>query len=190
MSKIAVFWDSSNMFHRMVEDAAGSVEAVTPLMLAAPFFRGKFAGVIVPTGFGNLHYSKMLPALRACADRIENYLENGGKMLIFGAADSAPGCYNWLPVNAEYHFEFMEHELNVSDSPAALLFDSYDTENFACDGWFTEFEGKPIAVSKKTGKPVLIECSIGKGTLYLASTHEYPSAAFLQEFAKGDEVSF
>ena len=67
MTKIAVFWDNSMMFHRMVEDAAGPVEAVTPLILSAPFFRGKFSGIIVPTGFGNTNYSKMLPALRACA---------------------------------------------------------------------------------------------------------------------------
>lgn len=190
MSNIGIFWDNTMMFHRMVEDAAGAVEAVTPLMLAAPFFRGKFTGVIVPTGFGNTHYSKMLPALRACAGRIEDYLENGGKMLLFGAADAAPTLYNWLPVNVKYHFEFMEHELDVVNSPSALLFDGYDTGYFACDGWFEEFEGEPIAVSKNTGKPVLVECKIGEGTLYLASTHEYPSAAFLKEFAKGDAVSF
>ncbi len=190
MSKIAVFWDSSMMFHRMVEDAAGPVEAVTPLILSAPFFRGKFSGIIVPIGFGITSYSKMLPALRACAGRIEDYLEDGGKMLVFGAADANPARYDWLPVKTEYHYEFMEHELEVTDSTASLLLDGYDTSNFACDGWFEEFEGTPVAVSKKTGKPVLVECKVGDGTLYLASTHEYPSASFLKEFAKGDEVSF
>ena len=190
MSKIAVFWDSEMMFHRMVEDAAGPVEAVTPLILSAPFFRGKFSGIIVPTGFGNTSYSKMLPALRACAGRIEDYLEDGGKMLVYGAADAGPARYDWLPVKAEYHYDFMEHELDVAESSAALLLEGYDTANFACDGWFEEFEGTPVAVSKKTGKPVLLECPVGDGTLYLASTHEYPAAAFLKEFAKGDEASF
>ena len=118
MSKIAVFWDSEMMFHRMVEDAAGPVEAVTPLILSAPFFRGKFSGIIVPTGFGNTSYSKMLPALRACAGRIEDYLEDGGKMLVYGAADAGPARYDWLPVKAEYHYEFMEHELDVAESSA------------------------------------------------------------------------
>ena len=30
---IAVFWDNKMMFHRLVEDACGYCEAVTPLML-------------------------------------------------------------------------------------------------------------------------------------------------------------
>lgn len=192
MSRTAVLWDREMTFNRLVEDASGGpTDAVTPLMLSAPFFRGKYAGILIPTGFGNLSYSRLLPALRACSERIEEYLENGGRLLVFGAADASPARYDWLPVDVSYHFEFMEHDLTIDESsPWVSLFCGYDTANFASDGWFDKTDGRAIAVSKQTGKPVFVECSIGEGTLLLASTHEYPSAEFLKQFADGEEVPF
>ncbi|MDO5845834.1 MAG: hypothetical protein Q4Q04_02810 [Methanocorpusculum sp.] len=192
MSQTAVLWDTKMMFHRLVEDASGCpTDAVTPLMLSAPFFRGRYAGILIPTGFGNTSYSRLLPALRACSGRIEEYLEAGGRMLVFGAADASPARYDWLPVEVEYHFAFMEHALDIDDSSRwSSLFSGYDTEAFACDGWFEHAEGKPVAVSRDTGKPVFVECRVGKGTLLLASTHEYPSDAFLKMFAAGETIPF
>lgn len=187
---LCVLWDNKMTFHRLVEDVTGYCDAVTPLMLSAPFYRGKYSGIIIPTGFGNTSYSKLLPALRACSDRIENYLENGGKLLVFGAADSSPNRYDWLPFEVEYHFEFMEHKLDVDkSSPWSAIYDGYDTEKFACDGWFEKYEGKAVATAEN-GYPVLVDCPVGKGTLILSSTHEYPSNLLLKEFAKGEDVSF
>ena len=187
---VAVFWDTKMTFHRLIEDSACPCEAVTPLLLSAPFYRGKYSGIIIPTGFGNMSYSKLLPALRACSGRIERYLEAGGKLLVFGAADASPNRYDWLPVNVEYHYEFGEHLLDVdTSSPWSCIFDGYDTTKFAADGWFETFEGTPVA-STENGFPVLVECSVGKGTLLLASTHEYPSDAFLKKFAEGDLIPF
>ncbi|HJJ38004.1 MULTISPECIES: type 1 glutamine amidotransferase family protein [Methanocorpusculum] len=187
---IAVFWDSKMTFHRLVEDTACPCEAVTPLLLAAPFYQGTYTGIIVPTGFGNTSYSKLLPALRACSGRIERYLEAGGRLLVFGAADASPNRYDWLPEDVGYHYEFMEHSLTVdASSPWSCLFDGYDTEKFAADGWFESYPGKPVATAEN-GFPVLVECRIGKGTLLLASTHEYPSESFLRLLAAGDPVRF
>ncbi|MDR0980955.1 MAG: hypothetical protein LBL85_04160 [Methanocalculaceae archaeon] len=190
---IAVFWDSRMMFHRLVEDACGYCEAVTPLMLAAPFYKGRYTGVIIPTGFGNLQYSKLLPALRAVSGRIEEYLEDGGRLFVYGAADPAKtgNPYDWLPIEVEYHFGFAEHKLDIdASSPWKSLFDGYDTEKFATDGWFVKCPGKPIAVAEN-GFPVFVECPVGEGTLLLASTHEYPSDAFLKQFGAADaEVRF
>lgn len=187
-SLVAVFWDSKMMFHRLVEDACGYCEAVTPLMLAAPFYKGRYTGVIVPTGFGNQQYSKLLPALRAVSDRVADYLEEGGRLLVYGAADPAKtgNPYDWLPVEAEYHFGFAEHKLDVdAASPWKSLFEGYDTGKFPTDGWFVTYPGKPVAVAEN-GFPVLVECTVGKGTLLLASIHEYPSDAFLKLFSAAD----
>jgi hypothetical protein len=185
---IAVFWDSKMMFHRLVEDACGYCEAVTPLMLAAPFYRGCYTGVVIPTGFGNLQYSKLLPALRAVADRIVGYLEDGGRLLVYGAADPvrANNPYDWLPVEVEYHFEFVEHSLAVNtNSPWNSLFDGYDTGKFATDGWFVKCSGESVAVAEN-GFPVFVECPVGKGMLLLATTHEYPSGTFLKRFGEAN----
>ncbi|MDU9375677.1 hypothetical protein McpSp1_02550 [Methanocorpusculaceae archaeon Sp1] len=190
---VAVFWDSKMMFHRLVEDSCGYCEAVTPLMLAAPFYKGNYSGVIIPTGFGNLQYSKLLPALRAVSDRVEEYLEEGGRLFVYGAADPANSGnpYNWLPVEVEYHFEFAEHKLTIDESsPWKSLFDGYDTNAFPTDGWFTKYPGKRIAVAEN-GCPVFVECKIGEGTLLLATAHEYPADTFLKQFgAEGQTFRF
>ena len=191
MSQIAVFWDKEMMFHKVVSDAAGPTEAVSPLMLAAPFYRGSFASVIIPTGFGNTQYSKMLPALKACAARVEEFLEDGGKMLVFGAADAGPNRYSWLPVDPGYHYEFMEHDVSVdTSSPYASLADGYDLTHLPCDGWFETCDGKALITSKTKEAPVLAQWEIGKGTLLLAAVHEYPSETFLKTFAAGEPVRF
>ena len=192
MSNTAVFWDSTIMFHKLVEETTGPVDSVTPLILAAPFFRGKFSGIIIPTGFGNTHYSRMLPALRACASRIEDYLEDGGKLLVYGAADASPARYDWLPVSVDYHFEFLEHDVEAdASSKWKGIIDGYDCSKFACDGWFENVEnGRAVVTSKTVGKPGFVEVPVGKGTLLLASTHEYPTVSFLQEFKEGEPVSF
>jgi hypothetical protein len=187
---LAVFWDSKMTFHRLVEDTCGYCEAVTPLMLSAPFYKGRYRGIIVPTGFGNPGYSKLLPALRASAGRFAQYLENGGNLLVFGAMDDRPGRYDWLPVRVRYHHEFAGHALTIDESsPWKTLFDGYDRDDFVTDGWFETFEGKAVATAEN-GFPVLVECRIGKGTLLLATSHEYPSCAFLREFqdSGGDAI--
>ncbi|MDR3102746.1 MAG: hypothetical protein LBU24_06050 [Methanocalculaceae archaeon] len=187
-SHIAVFWDEKMMFHRLVEDACGYCEAVAPLMLAAPFYKGNYTGIIIPTGFSNQQYSKLLPVLRAVSGRIKEYLEDGGRLFVYGAADPVKtgNPYDWLPVKVEYHFEFAEHKLDVDESsPWRSLFDGYDTNAFATDGWFTTSPGKPIAITENKF-PVFTECRFGKGILLLASTHEYPSNAFLKQFAAAD----
>lgn len=189
IGRMAVFWDGKMMFHRLIEDTCGFCEAVTPLMLAAPFYKGQYTAVLIPTGFGNLQYSKLLPALRAVSDRVADYLETGGRLMVFGAADpiNTSHPYDWLPVEVEYHFEFGEHVLTLShDSPWTTLFDGYNTEAFPTDGWFTQYSGTPIATAEN-GFPVLVECKVGKGTLLLASTHEYPSNSFLKLFASAEE---
>jgi hypothetical protein len=48
-----------------------------------------------------------------------------------------------------------------------------------------KYPGKPIAIAEN-GFPVFVECSIGKGTLLLATAHEYPSDAFLKKFGAAD----
>ncbi|MFZ0182868.1 MAG: hypothetical protein WAL62_07000, partial [Methanoregula sp.] len=58
-------WETPQHFVRYIEDCGIPCELVTPYMLAAPFFRGSFSCLIIPTGFANPAYCRLLPALRA-----------------------------------------------------------------------------------------------------------------------------
>ena len=180
---VAVLWDTKNMFHRLIEDTCGYCEPVSPLMLSAPFYVGNYTSLIIPTGFGDSQYSKVLPALRAMSTRISKYLNNGGFLLVYGAAtqDDTKNVYDWLQIDIEYHFEFAQHKLNIDNkSPWSSLFDGYDINAFTTDGWFTKHVGTPIAVTE-SGYPVLVEVKIGDGTLLLSTAHEYPSKSFLTQ---------
>ena len=49
-------WETPQHFVRYIEECGVPCELVTPYMLAAPFFRGSFTCLIIPTGFANPAY--------------------------------------------------------------------------------------------------------------------------------------
>jgi hypothetical protein len=174
-------WDSPQHFSRLIEDCAIVCEIVTPHMLAAPFFRGSFNCLIVPTGFGNAKYSNLLPALRAASSRIRRFVENGGNLMVFGAAENKTDAYDWLPFKVTYFHEFRPRKISFSgNSLATTIVNEYDSKNIECDGSFPEHEGICIGSSDTAG--VIIECTCGKGKIIVTSIHEFPSRAFLKQF--------
>ncbi len=189
--KAGVFQDSSTTFRRFVEDCQVRCEVITPHLLAAPFFRGSYVTIIIPTGFANPKYSLFLPVLRAKADRIRTFLERGGRLLVFGAAEARPDAYDWLPFQAEYHHDYGEREVILPEEwGLGSLLEGYDLTAVPCDGTFTCQEGD-IAGFTREGRMVLLGKRVGEGVVIITSLHEYPSRKFLKEFACGDtEIPF
>jgi hypothetical protein len=174
-------WDSPQYFSRLIEDCGITCEIVTPHMLAAPFFRGSFNCLIVPTGFGNPRYSNLLPALRASSSRIEKFVEHGGNLLVFGAADNRADAYDWLPFQVIYRHDCHPRKITFSgESIAATIVDEYDPTNIECDGAFPVHEGTCIGSAESSD--VIIEHSCGKGRIVVTSVHEFPSRNFLKKF--------
>lgn len=183
-------WDSPQHFSRLIEDCGITCEIVTPHMIAAPFFRGSFNCLIVPTGFGNAKYSNLLPALRASSSRIRRFVENGGNLLVFGAAENKADAYDWLPFNLTYSHEFRPRKISFSgDSLAATVLDDYDADNIECDGSFPEHDATCIGSSENAD--VIVERTCGKGRIIVTSVHEFPSREFLRKFCcEGEQCSF
>jgi hypothetical protein len=183
-------WDSPQHFSRLIEDCGITCEIVTPHMIAAPFFRGSFNCLIVPTGFGNPKYSSLLPALRASSSRIRRFVENGGNLLVFGAAENKADAYDWLPFHLTYSHEFRPRKISFpEDSLAATILDDYDADNIECDGSFPEHDG--ACVGSSDAADVIIERSCGKGRIIVTSVHEFPSREFLRKFCcEGTQCSF
>jgi hypothetical protein len=183
-------WNSPQHFSRLIEDCGIICEIVTPQMLAAPFFRGSFNCLIIPTGFGNPRYSNLLPALRASSSRIRRFVEGGGNLLVFGAADDRPDAYDWLPFEVTYRHDCHPRSLAFSGgSVATTIVDEYDPENIECDGTFPAHEGRGIGADGSSD--VIIEHTCGKGTIIVTSVHEFPSRSFLKTFCcNGDQTIF
>ncbi|PKL70371.1 MAG: hypothetical protein CVV30_03165 [Methanomicrobiales archaeon HGW-Methanomicrobiales-1] len=174
-------WGTPQHFNRYIEDCGIACELVTPYMLAAPFYRGTFNCLIIPTGFANHLYSNLLPALRASSPRIKKFVENGGNLLVFGASTEKADVYDWLPFSVTYQHDCHPRRIDCSESSdTTSLIEDYDPDCIECDGSFLSHDG--ICVGKAESADVIIEKQVGKGKIVITSVHEYPSRNFLKKF--------
>ncbi len=174
------------MFGRLIEDCGTCCEYITPHMLASPFYRGRFVSLIIPTGFANAAYSNLMPALRASQGRIRRFVENGGRLLVFGAGDDRQDAYDWLPFTVRYRHTYGPCSISfAAQNPYASLIEGYDPCAIECDGSFAGSDADVIA-SGEDGRPIVLKRDIGAGTVIVTSIHEYPSRAFLAAFSCGD----
>lgn len=179
--RVGFAWDTSLHFIRYIEDLGIPCELVTPYMLAAPFYRGSFSCLIIPTGFGNPAYSRLLPALRASSGRIRKFVENGGNLLVFGAAIDNADAYDWLPFPVTYHHDVSQRNISCGSSLwGHELVKDYDPTCIECDGIFPAHGGNTAGTTE--GSAVIIEKKLENGTVIVTSLHEYPSRAFVQKF--------
>ncbi len=183
-------WDTTQPFIRFIEDCGVPCELVTPYMLAAPFYRGSFTCLVIPTGFGNPAYSRLLPALRASSDRIRRYVENGGNLLVFGAMIDKENVYDWLPFPLTYQHDFSERNISCrAPGLAGDLLHDYDPTCIECDGSFLGCDDGATGVDGKSA--VVVEKKIGAGTVIVTTVHEYPSRDFIRKFcASGTQTLF
>ncbi len=183
-------WATPQYFNRFIEDCGISCELVTPHMLAAPFYRPTLNCLIIPTGFANPAYSNLLPALRASAPRLRRFVENGGSLLVFGAAADKPDAYDWLPFGIVYRHNCHPRSITLKEgSGSRSIIEDYDPDAIECDGIFPEHEGDWVGSSESAA--VIIEKRVGRGHVVVASVHEYPSRQFLRDFcAEGSPTPF
>ena len=159
----------------------------SPQLLASPFYRGRFTALVIPTGFANPLYSRLLPALRASSRRIARFLESGGRILVFGAADNRPDAYDWLPFRLTYRHAYAPRRISFTPgSPWANLVEGFDAGAMECDGTFPDHDGTAVAATD-TGEAVVVEKAVGRGLVLAATLHEYPSRSFLAAFSSGGD---
>jgi glutamine amidotransferase-like uncharacterized protein len=176
-------WATPQHFNRLIEDCGIDCELVTPHMLAAPFYRPTLCCLIIPTGFANPAYSNLLPALRASSPRIRRFVENGGSLLVFGAAADKPDAYDWLPFSVLYRHDCHPRSIEFpAGSSTRSFIDDYDPAAIECDGIFPEHGGEGVGTCECAA--VIIEKQVGKGRVVVTSIHEYPSRQFLKDFCE------
>jgi hypothetical protein len=180
-SRAGFVWATPQYFNRFIEECGISCELVTPHLLAAPFYRPTLNCLIIPTGFANPAYSNLLPALRASSPRIRRFVENGGALLVFGAATDKPDAYDWLPFNVMYRHDCHPRNIAFTESSGTRsIIDDYDPAAIECDGIFPEHGGEGVGTCES--EAVIIEKIIGRGKIIVTSIHEYPSRQFLKDF--------
>jgi hypothetical protein len=188
--RVGLAWDSPTVFTRFIEDCGVQCELVTPQLLAAPFFRGHYSTLVVPTGFANRKYSSLLPALKAASPRIRSFLEKGGRMLVYGAGDAREDAYSWLPFPVSYHMEYRTCRIGIlEDGEHVSILEGYNPEKVDCDGWFSDHGGDPLMTCGD--RTVCIREKVGEGVVYVTTIHEYPARCFISSFCEaGHETLF
>lgn len=181
--QVAVLWDGPVLFTRLIEDCGHTCELVTPHLLAAPFFRRRLHGLVIPAGFACPGYTSVLAALRAIRPRIRRYVEEGGTVLAFGAGSDLPDAYDWLPAPVTYRYGFSVISLKPSDHPFVSILED-GTGEVSIDGTVHATGGdRPSQVILQAPKgPVMLDIPYERGRILVASLHEYPSHRFIREF--------
>ncbi|MBE9594490.1 MAG: hypothetical protein IMF19_13550, partial [Proteobacteria bacterium] len=177
--EIALLWDEDTLFERYLTDRGFNCEIVTPGLLVAPFF--SFTGyklIIIPAGFGNELYSKILRRLIAKSELITDFVEAGGTLFVSGAL-SNKDAYNWLPQKIEYVMEKRRVRIEVvKEHKAAVI---VENEDCMCDGYFTKIGSEwEIILKEKGGKAILAIAEYGAGAIIATTIHEYPSREFIE----------
>lgn len=181
--KVGLLSDCAPTFNRFIEGCEICCEVITPHLLAAPFFRRYFTTLIIPTGFANPRYSHLLPALRAIGDRFARFVDDGGKVLVFGAADSNTLSYDWLPFALTYNHCYGERQITMENmDPFITFLEGYDTMRIPADGYFSTYDAIPIAHTEQK-EVVMVVKKYGNGCIVATTIHEYPSQKFLQRFS-------
>jgi hypothetical protein len=176
VTDVSFLSDRGNVFEATFRDYGFSCQQVIPQALGSPFSQPSKL-LIIPSGFADPKYYKILPALERNKDKIKGFIEKGGIVLAFGAMldDYA---YSWLPMDLKYHMQFKTRSLKLvkPDSPAALLVEPGEKD---CDGYFTGHNGEAV-MTLEDGRPVLVYKKFGEGHIIGSSIHEYPDKRFIE----------
>lgn len=176
MVDITVLSDQkSNMFEPVFREYGFSCQQVVPQAFGSPFCPPSKL-LIIPTGFANPKFYKILPALEGCKGRIEEFAEDGGIVLVFGALIDGHE-YRWLSMEARYRSLSKKQEVLLIDktSPASLM---YEPGLRGCDGYFPEHDGR-VVMTLEDGNPVLIHRAIGDGHIIVSGIFDYPDKRFI-----------
>jgi hypothetical protein len=115
-------------------------------------------------------------------------VENGGNLLVFGAATDKPEAYDWLPFIVLYRHDCHPRQIECgSGSDAGTIIDDYDSQCIECDGSFPSHEGVCVGVAESSY--VIIEKIVGEGKIVVTSVHEFPSKGFLKRFCTSGKKS-
>jgi len=179
--KIGVIWDNNLLLTHYIEDCGAPALLVTPHMLAAPFYRGRYGVVIIPSGFADTRYSRVLPALRASSKRIAEYVTRGGVVMAFGGGADNTDAYDWLPFSVGYQFGFTKKPITVRQKDFFCPFRGNEKEEdmVTIDGYLTGNGGDVVALAGDF--TVVIRYQYGSGFFVISTIHEYPPCTFITD---------
>ncbi|MCD4704173.1 MAG: hypothetical protein K8R64_07780 [Methanosarcinaceae archaeon] len=177
MTDVMLVWDAPLLFEKLFTECDLKCQRILSIAIGTPFLP-PCKCLVIPTGFANPSYTKVLQGIEANARAFERFVQEGGTLVVFGAV--VPEYrYDWLPFELEY----------VGKHGATLLVKSVDhdtrcivddpAEPVECDGYFSHTDGQVI-FKNSDDQPVMVAQSVGDGLVVATTIHEFPTTDFIR----------
>ncbi|RLG27708.1 hypothetical protein DRO03_11530 [Methanosarcinales archaeon] len=178
MPDITLIWDCELLFEKLFVEHGLSYQRTPSSAIGTPFLPGSKV-MIVPTGFANMQYTKILRGIEVNKSFFDGFVKNGGVLVVYGAL-VPEYTYGWLPFTLEYREQYGAVDIEAAGRDdrgheCSCIFDGARAE---CDGYFTETDGDIILTGD--GMPILVAKEHGDGTIVATTIHEFPTGEFLK----------
>ncbi|NYT19400.1 MAG: hypothetical protein GKC08_03805 [Methanosarcinales archaeon] len=176
MTDVLLLWDNPLLFEKLFKENGLKCQRILSTAIGTPFLPACKC-VIVPTGFANSAYTKILPGIERNGKAFEKFVSAGGVLVVFGALVTKYD-YNWLPMQLTYIEKHGEtHLLRVGVHETQCIVDD-SSQSVECDGYFSDTDGDVI-LKNDDGQAVMVVKKVGDGMIIATTVHEFPSPDFL-----------
>ncbi len=178
MTDVMLIWDTPLLFEKLFLDNDLKCQRILSNAVGTPFLP-PCKCIIIPTGFANPDYTKIVAGIERNGRAFEKFVKNGGILVVFGPMVSEYH-YDWLPMKLTYVQEHGSTRVQkVDEHGAQSIISDVDIDTpIECDGYFSGTDAD-VLLNNSDGKPIMVAKDIGDGMVIATTIHEFPSADFL-----------
>ncbi len=175
MPDIALVGERTFLFEKLFQDIGATYQFLQPGILGSPFLP-QYKMIMIPTGFANPQYSKILPALQRQRSNIAQFVRQGGILTVFGPLVTEHD-YDWLPLRLKYVCEYGARRASPTEHECSCMLCTFTPE---CDGYLVPGECFETVVKDEKGRAILVVGKYGQGLIVATSVHEFPAADYIK----------
>ncbi len=178
MTDVMLIWDTPLLFEKLFVDNDLKCQRILSNAVGTPFLPSCKC-IIIPTGFANPDYTKIVAGIERNGRAFEKFVKNGGILVVFGPMVSEYH-YDWLPIKLTYvqeHGSTLVQKVN-GHGAQSIISDVDINTPIECDGYFSKTDAD-VLLNNSDGKPIMVAKNLGDGIAIATTIHEFPSADFL-----------
>jgi hypothetical protein len=177
MTEVMLVWDNPLLFEKLFKEHNIECQRIVSDSIGTPF-TPPCKCVVIPTGFANKDYTKILPGIERNAKSFETFVRAGGNLVVFSPMVPKYN-YGWLPMELEYIQQQQVTTIcKTTDHQAQCLIEDSCAE-VEFDGYFSKTDGE-VVFSNDAGNPLMVVKELGNGRIIATTIHEFPSGKFLK----------
>ncbi|MBN1134609.1 MAG: hypothetical protein JXA38_06840 [Methanosarcinaceae archaeon] len=176
MTDILLLWDTPLLFEKLFIEYNLKCQRTSSSAICTPFLP-PCKCVLIPTGFANPMYTKILEGIEKNKRVFEKFVKKGGILVVFGPMVNEY-YYEWLPMRLKYiqkHGSNLIQKVVEHDAQSLVPDISVPVES---DGYFSETDSN-VLFNNNDGKPIMVASEFGEGMVIATTIHEFPSSNFL-----------